>query len=174
MEPSGAARVLARGRSWVCSWIDPGPTETSPGSARVDGAGTFKPACSRISRSRRRPLPGDFDPARLRGNVDRDETGPQSTSLEKNGFAERQVQSKRTTHITVIRAGPGPLRASPSTRAVSARESADLPVGSSNAALTYQCSLMFEQMFASRLGLCFVARETRSFSEARCTPGESK
>ncbi len=39
MEPSGAAQGRVRGRLRVCSWIDPGPSETSPGLARVYGAG---------------------------------------------------------------------------------------------------------------------------------------
>ena len=65
-----------------------GPAGTMAGQAGRRGR-EAKPARSRISRSRRRPLPGDFDPARLRGNVDRDETSPQSPSLETNGFAER-------------------------------------------------------------------------------------
>ena len=60
MEPSGA------GWAWRS---ERGGRRGSEGSKacrgrwrdrRVDGAGKFKPACSRISRSRRRPLPGDL------------------------------------------------------------------------------------------------------------------
>jgi len=57
---------------------------------------------------------GRPDPARPRGNVDRDETGPQSPSLEKNGSAERSSQAETQTQPHGLRAKPGPLRASPS------------------------------------------------------------
>jgi hypothetical protein len=85
-----------------------GPGRTMAGQSGRRGR-EFKPARSRISRSRRRPLPGDFDPARPRGNVDRDETGPQSTSLETNGSAERSGPVE--THTQHSRSsGLGPVR----------------------------------------------------------------
>jgi hypothetical protein len=113
----GTERGRARGRLWVCSLDRSGTHRNLAGTCAGRRGREAKPARSRISRSRRWPLPGGFDPARPRGNVDRDETGPQSPSLETNGFAERSGLAETQTHtLTVIRAWPGPLRASPPTR----------------------------------------------------------
>jgi hypothetical protein len=112
MEPSGAGWAWRSDRGGGRDSEGPKVRRGRWRDSRVDGAGSFKPACSRISRSRRRPLPGDFDPARLRGNVDRDETSPQSPSLEKNGSAERSGLAETHTHYPRS-SGLGPVRSAP-------------------------------------------------------------
>jgi hypothetical protein len=55
---------------------------------------------------------GRPDPARPRGNVDRDETSPQSPSLETNGSAERSGLAETQTHYPRS-SGLGPDRSAP-------------------------------------------------------------
>jgi hypothetical protein len=55
---------------------------------------------------------GRPDPARLRGNADRDETSPQSSSLETNGFAERSGLAETHT-LNPRSSGLGPDRSAP-------------------------------------------------------------
>jgi len=120
MEPSGAEPARRADRCGRRGSEGPKVRRGRWRDRWVDGAGRFKPACSRISRSRRRPLPGDLIlPARggtSTGMKQALSRRPLRRTVPRSGRAK--PKRKHKTHG--LRAKPGPLRASPSAQRLSA------------------------------------------------------
>ena len=103
---------LAGGSSWEAGLRRiQGPGRTTARQPGSTGLGRKTGLFQDQSESPTAPS-GRPDPARLRGNVDRDETSPQSPSLGQNGSAERSGLAETHT-LNPRSSGLGPDRSAP-------------------------------------------------------------